>query len=154
VEEIGERRDRWTPNSTAPNQRNNAYRCNGRGLWWDAGRRGQPRRPWTVTGPRDMGMEGQIRVRFGKGTEGYSCGAHGNVGRASEEERNIFIEALSRQLECRACDKRICGVHPAHDERNPSLEEVDSRAWAPAFVRVDTIRCKLIRSRTFTSFLT
>jgi hypothetical protein len=33
VEEIGGHRERWTPNSTAPNQRNNAYRCSGRGLW-------------------------------------------------------------------------------------------------------------------------
>jgi hypothetical protein len=32
VEEIGKHRDSCTPNSTAPNQRNNAYRCSGRGL--------------------------------------------------------------------------------------------------------------------------
>jgi hypothetical protein len=57
VEEIGEHRDRWAPNSTAPNRRNNAYRCSGRGLWWDAGHCGQPRRPWIVAGPRNMGME-------------------------------------------------------------------------------------------------
>jgi hypothetical protein len=36
VEEIGEHRDRWPPNLTAPNQRNNAYRCSGRGHWWEA----------------------------------------------------------------------------------------------------------------------
>jgi hypothetical protein len=38
VEEIGEHRDRWTPNLTAPNQRNNAHRRSRRGLWWNAGR--------------------------------------------------------------------------------------------------------------------
>jgi hypothetical protein len=95
---IGEHRDRWNPNSTAPNQQNNAYRCSGCGLWLDAGRRGQPRRPWKVAGPRDMGMEGQIRVNFGQGTQGDSYGARGNAGRTSEEGMNIFFEALRRQL--------------------------------------------------------
>jgi hypothetical protein len=38
VEEIGEHRDRWTPNFTASNQRNNAHRRSRRGLWWNAGR--------------------------------------------------------------------------------------------------------------------
>jgi hypothetical protein len=45
VEEIGKHRDRWTPNSTAPNQRNNAYRSSGRGIWWDTGRCGNPGDP-------------------------------------------------------------------------------------------------------------
>jgi hypothetical protein len=67
---------------------------------------------------------------------------------------NIFIEALRRQLECRACDKRIRDVHPAHDERTASLEEGSRRAWAPAFVRVDTIRFKKNRRGTVASFLT
>jgi hypothetical protein len=38
--------------------------------------------------------------------------------------------------------------------RELRLEEGDRRAWAPAFVRVDTIRCKQIRRRTVTSFIT
>jgi hypothetical protein len=38
VEESGEQRDRWTPNSTAPNQRINEHRRSRRGLWWNAGR--------------------------------------------------------------------------------------------------------------------
>jgi hypothetical protein len=74
-----------------------------------------------VAGPRDIGMEGQRRVHFGQRTQGDSYGAHGNAGRTSEEGRNIFIEALRRQLECRACHRRIRGVQPAHDERTPSL---------------------------------
>jgi hypothetical protein len=104
-----------------------------------------------VAGPRDMGMEGQIRVHFGQRTQGDSCGDHGNAGKTSEEERNIYIEALRRQLECRACDKRILGVHPSHDEGISSLEEGARRVWAPAFVRVDTIRCKQIRKCTYMS---
>jgi hypothetical protein len=52
-----------------------------------------------VAGPRDMGMEGQSRAHFGQRTQGDSYGAHGNPGRTSEEGRNIFIEALCRQLE-------------------------------------------------------
>jgi hypothetical protein len=67
---------------------------------------------------------------------------------------NTFIEALRRQLECDACDNRIRSVQQAHDEGTPSLEKGARRAWAPAFVRVDTIRCKQIRRRTVTSFLT
>jgi hypothetical protein len=58
---------------------------------------------------------------------------------------NIFIEALRRQLECRSRDKRIRGVQQAHDEGAPSLEEDARRAWAPAFVRVDTISGEHIR---------
>jgi hypothetical protein len=76
-----------------------------------------------VAGPRDMGMEGPSRVNFGQETQGISYGAHGNAGRTSEEGSNIFIEALRRQLECRACDKRIRGVQQVHDERTLSLEE-------------------------------
>jgi hypothetical protein len=87
VEEIGEHRDRWTPNLIAPNQRNNEYRCSGSGLWWDAGRCGQLRGPCTIS-----------------------------------------IEALRRQFECRACDKRIRSVQQAHDERTPWLEEGVRRA--------------------------
>jgi hypothetical protein len=153
VEKIGKHRqmdaqlDRSQPTE-------NGYRGSGRGLWWDAGRCGQPRGPWTVARLRDMEMEGQSRVHCGQGTQGNSYGAHGNAGRTSEEGRNIFIEALRRKLECRACDKLIRGVQPAHDERTPSLEEGARRAWAPAFIRVDTIRCKQIRKRTVTSFLT
>jgi hypothetical protein len=107
-----------------------------------------------VAEQRGMGMEGQSRVNFGQGTQGDSYGAHGNTGRTSEEGRNIFTEALRRQLECRARDKRIRGIQPAHDERTPLLEEGARRAWAPAFFRVDTIRCEQIRRRTVTSFLT
>jgi hypothetical protein len=40
------------------------------------------------------------------------------------------------------------------NERTSSLEEGARRAWAPDFVRVDTIRCKQIRRRIVTSFLT
>jgi hypothetical protein len=76
------------------------------------------------------------------------------LGESLEEGRNIFIEALLRQLECRARDKRIRGVHQAHYEGTLSLEEGARRAWAPAFVRVDTIRFKQIRRRTVTPFLT
>jgi hypothetical protein len=101
-----------------------------------------------------MGIDGQSRVHFGQGTQGDSYGAHRYAERTSKEGSNIFIAALRRQLECRACDKRIRGVQPAHDERTPSLEEGARRAWAPAFVRVDTIGCKQIRRRTVTSFLT
>jgi hypothetical protein len=50
-----------------------------------------------------MRMERQSRVHFGQGTQGDSYGSHGNAGRTSEEGRNIFIEALRQQLECRAC---------------------------------------------------
>jgi hypothetical protein len=71
-----------------------------------------------------------------------------------EEGGNIIIEALRRQIECRARDKRIRGVQQAHDEETLSLGEGARRAWAPVFGRVDTIRCKKIRRRTVTSFLT
>jgi hypothetical protein len=115
VKEIGEHRDRWTPNSTASNKRIIAHRCSGRRLWWDAERCGQPRIPWTVAGPRDMGTEGQSRVRFGQETQSNFYGAHGNAGRTREEGRNIFIKTLRRQLKCRARDKRIRGFQQAHD---------------------------------------
>jgi hypothetical protein len=101
-----------------------------------------------------MGIESRSRVHFDQGIQGNSYGAHGNAGRTSKERKNIFIEALRRQIECRACDKRIRGIQPAHGERTLSLEEGARRAWAPAFVRVDTIRCKQIRRRTVTSCLT
>jgi hypothetical protein len=71
-----------------------------------------------------------------------------------KKEGIFFIVALRRQLECRACDKRIRGVQPAHIRRTPLLEEGARRAWATVFVRVDTIRCKKNRRRTVTSFLT
>jgi hypothetical protein len=74
--------------------------------------------------------------------------------RVKKDGRIIFIESLRRQLECRACDKRIRGAQPVHDERTTSLEEGARRTWAPAFVRMDTIRCKQIRRRTVTSFFT
>jgi hypothetical protein len=54
----------------------------------------------------------------------------------------------------RARDKRIRGVQQVHDERTPSLEEGARRAWAPAFVKVDTIHCKKFAdelSRLFSS---
>jgi hypothetical protein len=86
-----------------------------------------------------MGMQGLSRVPFGQGTQGNSFGAHGITERTREEGGNIFIEAMRRQLECRSRDKRIRGVQQAHDEGTPSLEEGASRAWAPAFVIVDTI---------------
>jgi hypothetical protein len=41
VEEIGEHSDRWTPNSTASNQRNHAHRLSRRGIWW---------KRWTLRG--------------------------------------------------------------------------------------------------------
>jgi hypothetical protein len=107
-----------------------------------------------VAGLRDMGMEGQSRVHFGQGTQGNSYGAHWNAGRTSEEGRNIFIEALRRQLECRACDKRIRGVQQAHDERITLLEKGARRTWAPIFGGVDTIHSKKKCRRTVTSFLT
>jgi hypothetical protein len=69
----------------------------------------------TVAVPRDMGMKEQSKVHFGQRTQGSSYGAHGNAGRTSEEGRSIFIEAQRRQLDCRACDKLISGVEPAHD---------------------------------------
>jgi hypothetical protein len=72
----------------------------------------------------------------------------------SEEGMNIFTEALRRQFECSACDKRIRGVQPAYDERNQSLEEGARRTWAPGVVRLDTICCKQLRRRTVTWFLT
>jgi hypothetical protein len=87
-----------------------------------------------------MRMEGQSRVHFGQGTQGNSYGAHINAKRTGEEGRNIFTEALRRQLECRARDKRIHGVQQADDERPPSLEEGARRAWAPAFFTVDPTR--------------
>jgi hypothetical protein len=40
------------------------------------------------------------------------------------------------------------------NERTSSLEVGARRAWAPDFVRVDTIRCKQIRRRIVTPFLT
>jgi hypothetical protein len=52
-------------------------------------------------------MKGQSRGHFGQGTQGNSCSAHSNAGRTREEGRNIFIEALRRQLECRARDKLL-----------------------------------------------
>jgi hypothetical protein len=78
-------------------------------------------------------------VNFGQGTQGNSYGAHGNSTRTREERGNNFIDALRRQLECRARDKRIRGVQQANDEGTLSLEEIARRAWAPVFVRVDTI---------------
>jgi hypothetical protein len=43
-------------------------------------------------------MEGPNSVQFGQITQGNSYGAHGNAERTREEGRNIFIEALRRQL--------------------------------------------------------
>jgi hypothetical protein len=122
VEEIGEHRDSWTPNSTASNQWNNAHRRSRRGLWWNAGRRGESRGPWTVAGSRDMEREGQRGVHFGQGTHGNTSRVHGNTGRTREERGNSFIEALRRQFEYFSGDKRICGVQQAHDEGTLSLE--------------------------------
>jgi hypothetical protein len=79
-------------------------------------------------------------VHFDQGTQGNTYRAHGNAERTSEEGSNIFIEVLRRQLECLTCDRLIRGVQQADDERSPSLEEGARRAWAPVFVRVDTIR--------------
>jgi hypothetical protein len=84
-------------------------------------------------------------VNFGQGTQGNSFGAHGNTRRTREEEVNIFIKALRRQLECRSREKRIRGVQQAHDEGTQSLEEGARRARAPDFVRVDTISGEQIR---------
>jgi hypothetical protein len=66
------------------------------------------------------GVNEQSAFRSGNSRNSY--GAHGNAGRTSEEGRNIFIEALRREFECRACEKPI--------------------------------RCKQIRRRIVTSFLT
>jgi hypothetical protein len=84
-------------------------------------------------------------VNFGQGTQGNSYGAHRNTGRTREERGNNFIEALRRQLECRSREKRIRGVQQANDEGTPSLEESARRAWAPVFVRVNTISGEQIR---------
>jgi hypothetical protein len=70
-----------------------------------------------------MGMGGKSRENFGQGTQANSYGAYGNTCRTREEGRNILTEARRRQLECRACDKRITGVQQAYDEGTPSLEE-------------------------------
>jgi hypothetical protein len=91
-------------------------------------------------------------VHFGQGTHGNSYAAHGNDVRTREEGSDIFIEALRRQLECRARHKLIRGVHQAHDEGTLSLEEGARRAWAPSFVRVYTIRGKQVCRRTVISF--
>jgi hypothetical protein len=101
-----------------------------------------------------MGMEAQSRMHLGQITQSNLYGGHENAGRTREEEGNIFMEALRRQLECRARDKRICGVQHDHDERFPSLEEKNRQAWAPVFIRVDTISYKQIHRRTVTPFLT
>jgi hypothetical protein len=93
-------------------------------------------------------------VHFGQGTQDNSYGSHGNTGRTREERGTNFIEALRRQLDCRARDKRIRGVQQANDEGTSSLEKSARRAWVPVFVRVDTVRGEQIRLRTIMSFLT
>jgi hypothetical protein len=98
-------------------------------------------------------MEGQSRVHLGQGTQSDLYGAHGNAGRKREKGSNIFIEALRRQLECHARAKRISGVQQTQDDGTTSLEEGTRQAWTPAFVRVDTIRCKQIGRRSVTSVL-
>jgi hypothetical protein len=101
-----------------------------------------------------MGMEGQSRMHFSQGIQGDSYGAHGNAGRTSEEGRNISIEALRRQLECRACDKGIRGVQPGPMMREirrlkKMLDELGLQLSSEYI-----IRCKQIRRLTVTSFLT
>jgi hypothetical protein len=63
-------------------------------------------------------------VYFGQGIHGNPYGAHENADRTREEGMDIFMEALRRQLEYRARDKRIRGVQQAHDEKHRRLKKV------------------------------
>jgi hypothetical protein len=58
---------------------------------------------------------GMTEQSISQGTQGNLSGAHGNAGRTREERNNPFLEALRRQIECRAREKRIRGVQQAHD---------------------------------------